>query len=314
MADSGITADTVSDYTTALNTFDAAICEAMAVGQGTAERRPLPYLGWATHVFARMCVHGVSMIRAAPQTRWVTSDYEDWSFSAVAGHARALLEGYLFFAYLLERPSSDAEWAARVDQMNLNDCTRRIALMTKVGAEKDVIGLTEQQDIIKTRLRANEYFAGLPEPVQRECLKGEKPWIKTRDQLLELVGMDKEHFGVLWIMYSQHSHILPLSFFRMEPNGRGSGLHNEVDRTYIASALSVGAYLLRETTNLMLVQFPDAAGLRKGISSKFRPGPRENLPRMTEATSLSVDAIDVPRSMLSRIISSYALVAKRSAE
>ena len=35
-------------------------------------------------------------------------------------------------------------------------------------------------------------------------------------------GWDPNHFRALYDLLSQHTHILPLSFYRIEPNGRGS--------------------------------------------------------------------------------------------
>lgn len=49
------------------------------------------------------------MIRAAPHSRWVHSDFQDWRFGAVAGHASSLLDGFLLLNYLMEPASSDDE-------------------------------------------------------------------------------------------------------------------------------------------------------------------------------------------------------------
>ena len=84
-------------YTLALQKFDAAICEATAVSQITANRFVAPNVGYGSYVFTRMCGAGTAMIRAAPLSRWIRSDFVDWQFAAVAGHARALLDGYLLF-------------------------------------------------------------------------------------------------------------------------------------------------------------------------------------------------------------------------
>lgn len=73
------------------------------------------------------------MIRAAPLTRWVRAEFDDWRFGAVAGHARSLVDGFLLFDYLIEPPQSEAELKTRVNVMHLNDCTRRIELHTNLG-------------------------------------------------------------------------------------------------------------------------------------------------------------------------------------
>lgn len=307
-------AESPCEYPAALRAFDAAICEALAVSQGSSERLPAAHVGYATYIFTRLCAHGFSLIRAAPRSRWVQSDHEDWNFSAVASHARALLEGYLSFSYLIEIPSSDAEWRARLNVMHLNDCTRRATLVGKLGAEQEELdAFAKQQEELRNRLRGNEYFTALPASVQRDCLRGDKPWIKSRDQLLEMVGLDKATFDALWILYSQHSHVLPLSFYRTEPNGRGTGIENPTDRDYIRGALELGAELLRKATDRLVFHFPDVGALRKGVASKFSPGPQENLPARIESLLLE-KWVDLPESTLSRIISGMVRVAKRSAQ
>jgi hypothetical protein len=65
----------------------------------------------------------------------------------------------------------------------------------------------------------------------------------------------------------------------MEPNGRGTGLENAVDRSYMVQALELCAALLEDATDSMVLKFPDVAGVRHGINSEFSPGPRSNLPR-----------------------------------
>ena len=64
----------------------------------------------------------------------------------------------------------------------------------------------------------------------------------------------------------------------MEPNGRGTGLENETDKTYTIQAFEICAAILSDATDRMVENFPDAADPRKGIASKFQPGPAPNCP------------------------------------
>lgn len=269
-----------ADYCEALQRFDGVICEATAVSQAQAGRMAKPYIGYATNVFARMCSHGTSMIRAAPLSRWVRSHFEDWCFSAVAGHARAILEGHLLYCYLIDAPRNEAEAKARVLVMHINDCTRRIKLHSDLGdSGAQIIGFQAQLDELQDRLTGNEYFLSLPQATQRACRSGRYLMIESRDDMLARLGHDKGHFDALYDLWSQHTHVLPLSFYRMEPNGRGTGLENDTDRAYIGQALLTSALLLADATNLLVDQFPDIASVRHGVKSQFSPGPRENRPR-----------------------------------
>lgn len=274
-------------YRRALLNFDAAVCEATAVSQTTANRFVTTNVGYASYVFTRMCGAGIAMIRAAPLSRWIRSDFDDWQFAAVAGHARALLDGYLLFSYLIEPPKSEAELKTRINVMHLNDCTRRIELHTNLGIADEVAAFEKQRAEIQERLKGNEFFVTLPAAVQKQCLNGRFLMIDNRDAMLAKVGFEKGQFDAIYDLWSQHIHILPMSFYRIEPNGRGTGLNNDTDRAYIAQALEVCAAVLAEVTDSMVEQFPDAATARKGTSSKFTPGPVSNLPKKGKAAKKS---------------------------
>jgi hypothetical protein len=267
------------DYDIALEKFDVAVCEASAISQAAANRFVAAHLGYGTHVFTVICGQAVAMVRAAPLSRWTRSDFQIWTPSVLAGYARAIIEGHLLLAYLMETPESQIAWSAKLNVMHLNDCTRRITLFTNMGILDQVDGFRQEADRLKELLRANEYFCSLHAQVQRRCLEGESAMIATRQEMLEKVGWDKGHFRAFFDLLSQHAHILPLSFYRLEPNGRGTGLENEADRGSLCTMLETCAEVLAQCTDLIVDAFPDTATKRQGKKSKFSPGPRGNLPR-----------------------------------
>lgn len=266
---------TREDYIAALDALDEAVCEANAVGQAQAGRMAAPCVAYGTYLFARMCSHGVAAIRAAPLSRWVKSDHQEWGFNVLACHARALLEGNLYFHYFMS-PTDEAveEGRARVTLLQLNDCCSRLKMF--VGDEKQRMWFEQQRDELTTRLRSIPFFQSLSPAVQAQCLAGKKAWFLDRTQLVELIGMEKASFDILWDLWSQHSHIHPISFLRMEPNGRGTGLECDPERGYLAMAMLISASILEEATDKIVEVFPDVAGERKGLDSKFSPGPKRN--------------------------------------
>ncbi|WP_369039237.1 hypothetical protein [Stenotrophomonas maltophilia] len=64
----------------------------------------------------------------------------------------------------------------------------------------------------------------------------------------------------------------------LEVNGRGSGLDNAADRSYLITAMLICAETLKATTDKMVEAFPDAAIVRQGLDSKFSLGPKGNMP------------------------------------
>lgn len=268
---------TREEYLAALEAMDSAVCEALAVGQAQAVRLATPCIGYATYVYARLCSHGVAAMRAVPLSRWVQSNHEDWSFNILACHARAILEGYLYYTYLVSPSDEDVEEGrARITLLQLNDCYSRLKIFA--GNSDQEPHFQRQTEELRDRLRGIAYFQALPQAIQNTCLVGKKAWFMDRAQLVELAGMDKSSFDVLWDLWSQHSHIHPMSFYRMEANGRGSGLECDPDRAYLRTALQICAGLLDSATNQLVEVFPDVGGVRQGIRSKFSPGPAANQP------------------------------------
>lgn len=269
---------TREDYLESLAVLDIAVCEALAVGQAQAGRRSAPCVGYATYIFARLCSYGVAAIRAVPLSRWVKSDHQDWSFNVLACHARALLEGHLYFHYFIQ-PTDDnlEEGRARVTLLQLNDCCSRLKMFS-VQPEHRLV-FEQQAEELRQRLRSIPFFQQMSKPAQESCLAGKKAWFLDRTQLVELVGMEKAAFDIAWDLFSQHAHIHPMSFYRMEANGRGTGLECDPDRAYLAFAMLLSAEILTAATDRLVEVFPDVAEARKGIGSKFSPGPKSNLRR-----------------------------------
>lgn len=265
-------------YNVNVKLFDVAACEALAVGQAMGQQMAEAHIGYATHIFTRLCAHSTSIMRAVPRSRWVRADFDDWDFGCVAGHCRSIIEGFLLFRYLIETPISPIQWSAKINVMHLNECTRRIKLMTNVDALEDIAGLSIQAEELRERLRKNEWFTKLDAGTQKRCLAGDNLMVPSRDEMLIKVGWDKKHFYFIWDFLSQYAHVLPISFYRMEQGGRGTGLENDVDKCYIAVALQLSTDAIRNATDLIVAAFPYTAGARRGIQSKFSPGPRSNRP------------------------------------
>lgn len=279
-------------YKSALSKLDAAVCDAIAVSQASANQMAAPNWSLATKVFARLCGAGMAMMRAAPLSRWIRSDFENWDFGAVAGQACGLLDGALLFFYLVEPPKSDAELQVRIEVLNINDCSRRIELHRNLGSLKDVASFEKQKGELQQRLKANEFFLSLPKAFQNQCIDGNVLMIDSRDQILDALGYPKNHFDALYDLWTQHLHVLPMSFYRMEPNGRGTCLENSTDSAYLIQAFEVCAALLSDATDCMVEHFPEAADSRKGIESKFQPRPVTNCP--TSHTTNAVPERDRP--------------------
>ncbi|WP_146096851.1 DUF5677 domain-containing protein [Xanthomonas arboricola] len=270
-----ISDESMAAYLNSLHSFDMTICEALAVGSGCANRFAMPHVGYGSFLFSQACSRGVCLIRAAPRSRWKTAGFDNWDFGAAAPFVRSLGEAFLAQVYLMRPSSDEREYSARITTMQLHDCTKRLELFRAIN-HKDARSFERDQEMLKERLRLNPFFLSLAVKAQKEILKGEKPWMMTRDQLLSAAGVHPLVYNVTWTLYSQFIHTLPMSFMRAELQGRGSGLENEVDCGQWNVALKVATDLLERAVILMVDAFPDTAVLRRGIQSRFSPGPSEN--------------------------------------
>lgn len=268
-----------ADYRERLMKFDAVVCEAMAVSQEIAQRLESPAVGYSTHVFARACAHAQALVCAAPKSRWVKREFEIWDVSTVASHARSILEGYLLFRYLADAPSDLDIQRAYVQVMHLYDCLKRIKILPYVLPDKDIEGFKVQAEIIKERLEGIKYFADLDPKLKKELLAGQRMMITHQKDLIAALGIDQREFDFFWNYLSQYTHVLSFTFYRIEPNGRGSGLENEFDRDALCMVLEFCTVLMTAAVDRLVELFPDAAATRQGLDSKFSPGPAKNLPK-----------------------------------
>jgi hypothetical protein len=267
------------DYRERLRKFDAVVCEAIAVSQAAAQRLEMPAVGYSTYVFTRICAHARAMMCALPISRWVRKDFETWDVSSVAAHARSILEGYLLFRYLADAPSDIDTQRAFINVMHLYDCLKRIKILPHILPSEEIDGLKGQADEIISRLNEIPYFLALDAKLKKDLLAGKFIMITPQKEVIEAVGLDQAEYDFFWNYLSQYTHVLSFTFYRMEPNGRGTGLENGFDRDVLGMVLEFCTAILGAAVDKMVEMFPDTEAVRRGSDSKFSPGPSRNLPR-----------------------------------
>ena len=149
-------------------------------------------------------------------------------------------------------------------------------MLTNIGADAEVDGMKKKSEELQGRLNANPWFQQLAAPIRKRCLSGDNLTIPTRDEMLVRAGWEKQTFYAYWDLLSQYAHVLPISFIRMVPGGRGTGLENDTDKGYLSTMLDLCADTLVKATDLMEKEFPNVAAVRRGLKSEFEPGPRSN--------------------------------------
>ena len=262
-------------YVESLARFDAALCEGCAVSQATSGQFTHPSLGFATQVFTRILAHARNLIRSVPRSRWCSADYEDWDFGANAGDFRSIMEAALLFHYLCDADPDPDNQRAIVQLMHLYDLTKRTRIFD--GGEMNIEAESVRSEIVG-RLKSTRRFKQLPPDGQKNALKGKWLMLESRESVMARIGWNKSWYYLLWNLTSQYTHVYSLAFYRIEPNGRGTGIENEFDRGFLAMGLEIGAEVLKGITDALCEHFPNAKDVRNGSNSKFSPGPYRNLP------------------------------------
>lgn len=268
----------IEDYIELLDIFDSTACESLSINQFTANRYVAPHIGYGSYIFTRLCIHAEGLLRATPLSRWSKTDFNLWDLSCIAGHVRAIMEGYLLYMYLSDIPISEEEWKAKLWTMHMNDCVKRLKIMQSTNNQERIVFFENEKEKINNELTSNFYFQSLPVSVQKGCLNGKFLMIYQRDELIEKYDLDKKTFDVLFDILSHYIHILPISYYSHEPNKRGSGLFNDTDLGYLCMCLGVVTTLLERSNTRLITFFPDAKICMKGKKSTFSPGPKDNLP------------------------------------
>ncbi|HCS8192713.1 hypothetical protein [Pseudomonas aeruginosa] len=275
-APNGVLSD--SDYDDALSKLDIATCEAMALSQAINSDDAARHIAYSVEIYKRLCRHAVALVSAVPRSRWVAADFENWDFACVAGQSRAVMEGYLLFRYLVRAPSCNHEWVTKLLVLYLNDRVRRAKMMTDLGATEASEHWSSEAQELRERLNENPWFLALDRNVKKGCLSGKFLMVQSRDQVLEMAGLEIDQFNAVWDLLSQYAHMLPMSFTSSEPDGRGSGDENQEDKDYIGTTIACCADILNTATDILAREFPAVAEVRRGIESRFLQGPRSNRP------------------------------------
>ncbi|WP_288656593.1 hypothetical protein [Pantoea sp. UBA6567] len=263
------------DYHLALRELDIAVCEAKAVSNAIGTRQAdKPNHAWSTYIFLRICINAGIMIANVPGSRWVKKDYELWDFSSVAPQARAIMEARLLLFYISKENKSDDEWRVKLNTMHMNDCMKRIDMFSAGDNTKILDFYLEQKQEIESVLMSSDYFQTLDNGTRKRILAGKIMTIQSRDELIQEIGDDPDSFRKLFDFLSHYTHILPMSYYKAEANGRGTGCFNIYDHAYIYMAMILVKDCLVFCTDIICEMFPDTSRARKGLKSKITIGPK----------------------------------------
>jgi len=133
---------------------------------------------------------------------------------------------------------------------------------------EDVLGFKQQAEELKDRLVNNDFFQKLPQKVQAQCLKAEKLYLLTQDEIVSRMGFDSNVFRGLYLLWSSHVHSFPIGFYRIGENARGTGLENGTDKRYITMTMEFCNELIQNASKEHLKIFPGADRQMLAVSKR----------------------------------------------
>ncbi|MDR4468898.1 MAG: DUF5677 domain-containing protein [Nitrospira sp.] len=228
------------EYKTNVSAFETTLKECFSLSQQCAGMSaPTSAHFYASVLFTTLCSRSASFVILAPGTSFSIKAFDHWDYASLAVMARSILEIRIAFFYIGVQECTPAEWNCRWNLFNLHDCMSRIHLFEKIDPlSKDLLGFKTQADEIQDRLKKNEFFLSLSESEQRRLLHGQHAYPVPLEKIAEQAGVELTTFRLLYKFLSSHVHGLPISFYSAGDDGRGRGVHCEVEENYSSLCVS----------------------------------------------------------------------------
>lgn len=216
---------------------------------------------WSSIIFLRVVLISGSIRKLLPdienqgQRPW-------WDFASFANLVRSLFELLLFFRYFTE-PCGDDEWIAKLNLMQLNDCTERLRFFTTTKNDKQVKGFQAQQADLIQKLEANPVIQAMEEKERKQLLYGWRPSILSQREIATKLNIPE----IFWSHYqflSTYTHSLPMSFYRTFDQRR-FGTENFIDRAYFIGQLDWITPILKESIDFYEKDMDEAKRLTVSI-------------------------------------------------
>ncbi|MGL1932831.1 MAG: DUF5677 domain-containing protein [Desulfotalea sp.] len=224
-------------YKTTYTQYENAISKCCKSSQYYAGiKSPTSSHFYASLLFTKLCNCAKSIGQLCPKPTLIGNDAH-WDYSSVSSLTRDLIECYLTFYYLCIEECSKDEWNARWQLMNLHDHMSRVKMFEALGDdyEKTDDAKNIRNEVI-SNLKSNPWFSQLPEKQKTHYLKGKNAFFKSKGEIISASGEDPD-FRFKYIFASNHTHTLPMGFYRMADGNRGRGIESEIEVLYTGQCL-----------------------------------------------------------------------------
>lgn len=197
---------------------------------------------WSSILAAKLTLSAMTLDRIIPKVASPASK-DLWDLSSVAALVRVLAENYILLHWLCVETEDQDLWLFRFTALTIVDNRSRYRLTEEIEGHPEPEAFTSAQQALAERLSATRTFQDLTPSQQREVLKGTKmPFI--HDEVVDGLEIDRDEFRKFYRYLSAFVHTGPISWIRIEAQGRSTGEFNTYESGAMQTCMEFAGRLL----------------------------------------------------------------------
>lgn len=163
----------------------------------------------ASHIFAKLCMHGLSISLLAPSGN---RPVEIWDLSSICALARCLVDAYSAMHYVAVDPVDDRERTFRRRLWVFHSEERRLDMLRLVGSKDPrVTELAADVDRLREEVASDPFYATLDNQLQRRARKGDLALHLTNSEIAKRAGIQPKYYKAVYRYLSNYTHTHALS-------------------------------------------------------------------------------------------------------
>lgn len=208
----------------------------------------------ASHVFTKICVHSVSVIRLAPRVAERGSPTQDeiWDLPSICTITRSLIDSVFVMRYLAIESVSSEEREFRELSWHYHERRKRIELVALLKPTSELIDkLKLEADTMLVRLRGHPQYALLTCDKQKQLRKACLPIHRTNSDLCEESGISASYYKVAYRFLSNYVHTHPYALAQLNSFKAGDAPTTHLFRVVLEYCQAFLSLAIRDYWGLM---------------------------------------------------------------
>jgi len=200
-------------YRDALRDFETLAKYAAYLSAATSGQRVTDWAATeASHIFAKLSLHALSIHRLVPSAQPTAAESEIWDLSSICTLVRAVVDAYSTLHYIAADGVPNDERAFRHRLWIFHSELRRVEGLRLIGSKSPQLPALEA-DVkrLKAELKEDAFYRTLDPETQKRARKGGLALYLTNSQIAERAGIQPEYYKALYRYLSNYTHTYSLS-------------------------------------------------------------------------------------------------------